>query len=257
MTDTIASASRLVGRTVRRDTLAPAQAERMLDLLATFFEGVDRPTFAADLREKSHVILLEDEAGSLRGFSTLLVYRTDVPGLDATIVYSGDTIVDPAWWGSASLAVSWLAAARSLTVEHASRDVYWLLLTSGFRTYRFLPVFWRDFYPRHDGGDAHRPLADALAAERFGSRYDASRGIVRFGRPQILVPELRDVPTGRSVDPHVAFFLERNPGHVDGDELVCVTDIGDHNLTAAGRRIARAVERLPTVVRRAKVDAAS
>ena len=246
MTDTIAPASRLTGRTVRRDALSPQQEERLHDLLATFFNGVDRATFIADLHEKSHVILLEDDTRAVRGFSTLLVYRTSVPGVDATIVYSGDTIVDRAWWGSPSLAVSWLAAARSLTKASGTRDVFWLLLTSGFRTYRFLPVFWRDFYPRHDDGEApssKRPLADALAVERFGDRYDPERGIVRFGRPQVLVPELRDVPDGRSHDPHVAFFLERNPGHVNGDELVCVTDIGDHNLTAAGRRIARSVER--------------
>jgi hypothetical protein len=256
MTDTIASASSLTGRTVRRDTLSSPQEERVYELLATFFNGVDRATFTADLDDKSHVILLEDDAGSIRGFSTLLVYPTSVPGVDATVVYSGDTIVDRAWWGSPSLAVSWLAAARSLTRARATRDVYWLLLTSGFRTYRFLPVFWRDFYPCYDDadGEARRPLADALAAERFGDRYDRARGIVRFGRPQVLVPELRDVPSGRSHDPHVAFFLERNPGHVDGDELVCVTDIGDHNLTAAGRRIARSVERLSSAVPPARMD---
>jgi hypothetical protein len=259
MTDTIASASRLTGRTVRRDALSPQQEQRLYEMLATFFNGVDRPTFTADLDDKSHVILLEDDAGSVRGFSTLLVYRTAVPGVDATIVYSGDTIVDRAWWGSPSLAVSWLAAARSLTQARGTRDVYWLLLTSGFRTYRFLPVFWRDFYPRYDNGapSQGRALADAFAAERFGDRYDPARGIVRFGRPQVLVPELREVPSGRNHDPHVAFFLERNPGHVDGDELVCVTDISDHNLTAAGRRIARSVERLSTVAPQAKVDAGS
>ena len=229
----------------------------MYQLLAGFFEGVDRATFAADLYEKIHLILLEDEAGSLRGFSTLMVYRSALPGLDATIVYSGDTIVDRSWWGSPSLAVSWLAAARTLSHGYGSRDVFWLLLTSGFRTYRFLPVFWRDFYPRYDGSEVSRPLADALAVERFGKRYDAQRGVVRFCRPQRLVPELRDVPSGRTDDPHVAFFLQRNPGHGDGDELVCVTNIGDHNLTAAGRRIARTVERLSTVVRPANADATS
>jgi len=26
----------------------------------------------------------------------------------------------------------------------------WLLITSGFRSYRFLPLFWREFYPRYD-----------------------------------------------------------------------------------------------------------
>lgn len=257
MSDTIVSAPQLTGRTVRRDALTPGQEQHLYELLATFFHGVDRATFTGDLYEKSHVILLEDDAGLVRGFSTLLVYRTTVPGVDATIVYSGDTIVDRAWWGSPSLAVSWLAAARSLTQERDTRDVYWLLLTSGFRTYRFLPVFWREFYPRCDGGESRRPLADALARERFGDRYDAGTGIVRFGRPQVLVPELRDVPAGRSHDPHVAFFLERNPGHVHGDELVCVTDIGDRNLTPAGRRIARSVERLSSAVQRPKADAAS
>ena len=243
MTNAVATTARLIGRTLSRDALLETHREQMFDLLSTFFSGVDRATFAADLQEKSHVILLEDEAGALRGFSTLLVYRTAVPDTDATIVYSGDTIVDRGWWGSPSLAVSWLAAARALTAGSGTRDVYWLLLTSGFRTYRFLPVFWRDFYPRYDAGDESRALLDALARERFPDRYDATTGVVRFGRPQVLVPELLEVPAGRTNDPHVAFFLSRNPGHVNGDELVCLTNIAEANLTAAGRRIARSVER--------------
>jgi len=245
MTWTAVSAARLIGRTVPRAELTDTQQQDMFRLLSTFFAGVDRETFTQDLCDKSHAILLEDEAGSLRGFSTLLVYKTAVPGVDAMVVYSGDTIVDPAWWGSPSLAVSWLANARALTRNAGTRDVYWLLLTSGFRTYRFLTVFWREFYPSYDRepGEAEVALVAALARERFGDCYDASRGLVRFSRPQVLVAELLDVPEGRTIDPHVAFFLSRNPGYVDGDELVCLTNISDANLTPAGRRIARAVER--------------
>ena len=243
MTEVAAASAKLIGRTVSREALSDAHREQMYGLLTTFFSGVDRQTFGDDLRDKTHVILLEDESGVLRGFSTLLVYRTAVPGVDAMVVYSGDTIVDRAWWGSPSLAVSWLAAARALTAGAGTRDVYWLLLTSGFRTYRFLPVFWREFYPRFDAVHDGKPLTDALARERFADRYDEASGVVRFGRPQVLVPELLEVPQGRTHDPHVAFFLSRNPGHVDGDELVCLTNIADSNLTAAGRRIARSVER--------------
>ncbi len=232
-----AQAARLEGRTIRRDELRSDQIAVMFELLGTFFAGVTRPTFDQDLSEKSHVILLEDPEGRLRGFSTLLVYQTSIPDTPATIVYSGDTIVHRDWWGSPALPVTWLRAVRALTPSTA--PVYWLLLTSGFRTYRFLSVFWRDFYPRFDATTVTPALVEALARERFGSRYDASRGIVRFDRPQVLVPELLDVSSGRTSDPHVAFFLERNPGYTGGDELVCVTDLGDHNLTAAGRRIAR------------------
>jgi hypothetical protein len=234
--------ARLNGRTVPKDSLAGADVDAMFRLLATFFRGVDASTFAQDLAEKSHAILLEDDDGALRGFSTLLVYRTRVPDIDAMVVYSGDTIVDREWWGSPALAVNWLRAAWTLTSNAGVADVYWLLLTSGFRTYRFLPVFWREFHPRFDQEGEPRATIDGLAGERFDDRYDASRGIVRFQRPQVLVPELLDVPAGRVDDPHVAFFLERNPGYVQGDELVCLTNIGAHNLTPAGRRIARMLD---------------
>jgi hypothetical protein len=233
----VEQAPRLGGRTIRREELTADQIAVMFDLLGTFFAGVTRPTFDRDLSEKSHAILLEDQDGCLRGFSTLLVYKTPVLDTDATIVYSGDTIVHRDWWGSPALPVTWLRAVRALTPS--ANPVYWLLLTSGFRTYRFLSVFWREFYPRYDSEGVRPALVDALARERFGDRYDPSRGIVRFDRPQVLVPELLDVSSGRVSDPHVAFFLERNPGYTRGDELVCVTDLGDHNLTAAGRRIAR------------------
>jgi hypothetical protein len=48
---------------------------------------------------------------------------------------------------------------------------------------------------------------------------------------------LDELPSGRLADPHIAFFLERNPGWKEGDELVCLTEIAEENLTRAGRRM--------------------
>lgn len=241
VTSTATAGATLSGRIVPAGALTFDERNTMLALLSTFFRGVDRHTFENDLAEKSHVILLEDPAHRLRGFSTLLVYETTVVGVEATIVYSGDTIVEPGFWGSPALPVSWLAAARSLPAARRG-PVYWLLLTSGFRTYRFLPVFFREFSPRASSSDSNG-LLRLLALERFGDRFDPLTGIVRFKRPQMLVPALQEVPPGRLMDEHVAFFLERNPGHVRGDELVCLTRIADDNLTPAGQRIARRLER--------------
>lgn len=239
----IAQTGRLCGRFVPREALEPAQATAMFVLLRSHFLGVDRPTFERDLRRKNWVILLEDARGALRGFSTLLVYPDVVEGRAVTVVYSGDTIVAPEWWGSSSLPLTWLRAVREITPRYGPRDVYWLLLTSGYRTYRFLPVFFREFFPRFGGApdDGRQTLAEALARAQFGDAYDAASGIVRFPRPQVLAPELIDVPAARVRDPHVAFFLARNPGYVRGDELVCVTSIEDGNLTRAGLRFARSI----------------
>jgi hypothetical protein len=236
----------LQGRTVSRPSLTASTIDAMFALLSTHFTGADRATFEVDLAEKNLVILLEDDDGVLRGFSTLVTYDTTAAGESVRVVYSGDTIVDRAWWGSSALARTWIQTVQSLRPQDG-RELYWLLLTSGFRTYRFLPVFFREFYPCCDAAEAVRradrtevrQLADAIARERFGSRYDADTGIVRFDRPYVLAGDLLDVPDGKTADPHVRYFLERNPGFVAGDELVCLTRIDADNLTPAGRRMAR------------------
>ncbi len=233
--------ARLQGRVVARAMLDLATRDAMFALLTAHFVGVDRATFDRDLDEKSCAILLEDEAGGLRGFSTMLVYESGVAGTPVSVIYSGDTIVERSWWGSPVLARTWIGAALKVAPAGELREVYWLLLTSGFRTYRFLPVFFRDFYPRFDVTTPPREAAalDVLARERFGRRYNAETGVVRFVRPQVLTPELIALPEGRMTDPHIAFFLARNSGFVFGDELVCLTRIDERNLTPAGRRMAR------------------
>lgn len=210
----------------------------MFHLLAHHFDGVTPIQFTRDLTEKNWAVLIR-RAGQLVGFSTLLVYESSFGGEPVSVVYSGDTIVAPEAWGSSALARGWITAVNQLRERYPRGKYYWLLLTSGFRTYRFLPVFWRAFFPRVDAATpGHvKQLRDHLAIERFGTQYDATRGIVRFHQPQRLYGALKLVPVERTGDPHVAFFLAHNPGHAEGDELVCLTELCAENLTAAGRRM--------------------
>lgn len=229
----------MIGRLVRREALTPADRDAMLGLLATYFTGVTRERFEADLAEKNWALLLEED-GRLRGFSTLRIYEMTLPeGELVTVVYSGDTLVEQEAWGTAALPRCWIAAVRKLRARHPRGRLWWLLLTSGFRTYRFLPVFWRDFWPRYDDPTPPeaKELIDFLARERFGHLYIDKEGIVRFPEPQVLRERCAEIPPGRLEDPHVAFFLEQNPGWVQGDELVCLTELTEENLTRAGRRM--------------------
>ena len=220
------------------ESLSIAQHDEMFALLAAHFEGVTREQFERDLAAKNWVVEIRRD-GRLLGFSTLLVREAQHEGRAITAIYSGDTIVAPEAWGSPALARAWIAAVNELLTPLPDRPCYWLLLTSGFRTYRFLPVFWREFYPRHDAPTPApmRRLLRELAGAQYGSNFDATDGVVRFPQPQRLRGSLGVVPPGRAADEHVAFFLARNPGHARGDELVCLTEISDANLTRAGRRM--------------------
>lgn len=224
----------------RRTELAPEECAEMRALLGIYFEGVTEEQFARDLEEKDWVLRIFS-GQRLAGFSTLAVGEAAIEGGFVNVVYSGDTIMAPEAWGSPALAKGWITLVRRACAELPKRPCYWLLLSSGFRTYRFLPVFWREFWPRHDAPMPAevRAKRDALATGRFGAAYDEAAGVVRFGKPQRLRGSLATVPDGRRRDMHVAFFLEQNPGHAAGDELVCLADLSDRNLTAAGRRIVK------------------
>ncbi|MEM7065919.1 MAG: hypothetical protein AAF572_22485 [Cyanobacteria bacterium P01_B01_bin.77] len=218
-------------------TLDADDREAMYSLLTHHFSGVTPGTFANDLAGKNWVILIKNKMGHLKGFSTLRLYDVIVKGECLSVVYSGDTIVDPTAWSSATLPRAWIQAINQL--HRPNKRLFWLLISSGFRTYRLLPTFWQRFYPHYDRPTplAMQQLMHTLARQQFGHGYDPTTGIVRFPYPQRLSPILGTVTPERRTDPHIHFFEQANPGHAQGDELVCLTEICVDNLTAAGRRM--------------------
>lgn len=227
-------------RLVHTEDLSPEDKEAMYSLLSNHFEGVKRDVFETDLSQKNWVILLKDEkTDRLQGFSTLLMYNTEFEGEKLSVVYSGDTIMDPSGWSSSALSRCWITSVNQLRRDYAQGRLYWLLISGGYRTYRFLPIFWREFYPRYD---AVTPvyissLIEFLAGDRFGNYYDTKAGVVRFPHPHVLRDCLRLIPQERLQDPHIRFFEQSNPGHLQGAELVCLTEICEENLTSAGKRM--------------------
>jgi hypothetical protein len=229
-------------RLERRDALRGADIGEMYALLSRHFNGVTEERFGKDLLAKNWVLLIERD-GRLVGFTTILAYETRFEEETVSVIYSGDTIVAPGAWNTPTLPRAWIESVVTLRSIYPLGRFVWLLITSGFRTYRFLPVFWREFYPRYDAATPARwgRLIGHLASERFADQYNSLTGVVRFRSPQQLRGPLALIPGGRIADPHVEFFASRNPGHSNGDELVCVTELTPANLTAAGRRMTRAV----------------
>ena len=231
----------LTSRVVAVSDLSRSEIDALYALFDEHFLA-RRDLFERDLAAKHWAILLHDAAtAEIQGFTTLALYETEVAGERLSVAYSGDTVIRPASWGTPELPRSWIKTVFALSKD-LRQPLYWLLLTSGYKTYRFLPVFFRDFYPRHDREtpETEQALLSGLARQRFGADYDAERGIVRFKEGATpLRPGVAEVTSSRTRDPHVAFSLARNPGHAEGDELVCLTRLHPDNLTAAGRRMAR------------------
>jgi hypothetical protein len=235
---------------VRREDLSEARKSEMIALLRSQFDGVTESGFAADLAGKDWALLLLGDDDRITGFTTLSYYRSHHDGHPIRVAYSGDTVIDPANWSAGSVAAAWFRVVSELRSKHPDEPLYWLLISSGYRTYRYLPVLAKRFYPCHEWPTPRnvQALMDHLASERFGSSYDASSGIVRLDDPQRLRTGIASMPGQRLADPHLSFFCERNPGHAEGDELVCCTRFDTENMTLAGLRMLRRFEGQPLLI---------
>lgn len=231
----------LVGTVVAPSELREEQRDRMFELMAAHFDDVHRATFEADLAEKQWVVVLRDHlSGAIQGFSTLMVLEVEVDGQPIQAVFSGDTIVHRDFWGESELASVWGTFVLSLAEARRGAPFYWFLISKGFRTYKFLPLYFRDYWPRHDaetpGFEAR--LIQALAEAKFPGRFDPATGVIRFaGLKDRLRPELAEVAEGRLKDDAVRFFLARNPNYAEGDELACVAALTPENLQPVARRV--------------------
>ncbi len=221
-------------------SLTREQRDEVFALFSRCYDCVEEEVFRKDLEAKTSIILLSDELGKVVGFSTQQVYEWQLSGEPIRVLYSGDTVIDPASWGSQELAKAWCrVAARAMLGPPAART-FWFLISKGCRTYLYLPLFFRHFIP--GVGEAGAPqewkgLLDELALHKFGEAYDPWTGLIRFpaSRGQ-LTQELATIPASRRDDPHVAFFLGRNPDYTDGVELACLAEVSLENTHGVGRR---------------------
>lgn len=219
-----------------REALTAADRDEMFALLASFFTA-DRVVFERDLDEKDWVVLLRDEQGRVDGFSTLMRMEVD----DVTVFFSGDTVVARHRWGTYDLPRFWAKHVFAVAATLAPREVYWFLISSGYRTYRYLPVFFREFHPAFDRAmpaEVHS-LIDRIARAKFDGSWDAAAGVVRLATPAPLRDGISDPEERIARDPHVRFFVERNPNHAAGDELACLVRVSPENVTPAGQRMIR------------------
>ncbi|MBG7609704.1 MAG: hypothetical protein IZT55_02440 [Anaerolineae bacterium] len=214
----------------------------MYTLFQKYYDLTTFENFTHDLNNKNWVIVIKCvESQQIIGFSTLAFFESNVKNKPIGVLYSGDTIIDKKYWGTPELPKNWIKTVLSVGKEYPE-PLYWLLISSGYKTYRFLSVFYKEFYPCYDKATPKdsQSIMNQLAKERFGEDYYQSLGIVRFSTGATpLKAGIADVKPNRLQDEHVKFFLEKNPGHINGDELVCLTVIHQNNFTPAGKRMAR------------------
>jgi len=232
-TKSISSAAALL---LEPSELSRQQQVQMLYLMHRYYENVHDETFFVDLHRKDRVVLLEDE-GNVVGFTSYASHVVDTEGGHAYALFSGDTIVDRAYWGMMLLEKAWLRYAFELANKHTDAEMYWFLLCKGYRTFRFLPVHFINY---HAGPCTGNSLLEkrlcAFATNAFGGRFDPERGLLYLENNYNLRQGIADISERERRHASIATFEQLNPHWQEGVELATLVPVSYENLKPIGRR---------------------
>ena len=201
---------------------------RMFNIYEKYYENANREKFQKDLMNKDKVILLRgQEDNSIQGFSTLKHISLVLgDGKKVRGIFSGDTIIEKAFWGDKSLNLAFSLYLFKEKYKKPFQPLYWFLISKGFKTYLLLANNFPVYYPHYkkptpkkmeevmhefslkNFPDAYRPQTKTLS---FGNNCDFLKQAVAPIDKKLL-----------NENEKVKFFLERNPNWEMGEELVCL-----------------------------------
>ncbi len=214
----------LNARVVPVGSVSDSELREMYTIFERYYDNTSFEAFAGDFRAKDEAILLYHDG--IVGFSTLKEVQVEVGGRVHVGMYSGDTVVDRAWWGTRVLGRVFLWHLVKRRVRHLFRPYWWILISKGYKTYLLMANNFPEHYPTVDGPPPGDRLAvrDAFAARLFGDHFDPARGLVVFDRSRGQLKQgIADVtPALAAGNPRVALFERLNPTWREGSELVCL-----------------------------------
>lgn len=217
-----------------RNNLSAAEIAEMYQLFSEYYEGISLDLFENDLAEKTHVIVLRS-VNRLCGFSTLSLLET----AQYRTLFSGDTIIHHDYWGEQGLALAFCNFAGQVKVQQPQIPLYWFLISKGYRTYRYLHLFSKVYWPSiHQAAAPElKHLLDILAIKKFGTHFNPATGVIRFPQSRgHLKSNWACIRENMLERPEVNFFLQRNPNFAEGEELACITLLDEDNLRSVARR---------------------
>lgn len=219
--------TKIFSQTKQVTDLTPTERATMFGLLSLEFLGTRREDFIHDLEEKDVVALLRKESrdGEIVGFSTLMILELPINGRKVKAVFSGDTTVFPEFRSSGGIGVEVGRYFMKALETFPDYEIYYVLISKGWRTYKVLPFFFKNFAPKHDVPTSinDKAVMDAFGSVKYPKDYDPDQGLIMFSKEtQRLIPGSIDAVPPQDPNVHTRFYLQKNPTYLSGTELVCV-----------------------------------
>lgn len=199
----------------------------IFNLYSRYYENISMLQFEKDLKAKDRIIILRNNKKEIKGFSTLLEFKTLKNGKNVHVLYSGDTIIDSDYWGSAALTMEFLKNIIKAKLKNPHREVWWYLISKGYKTYLLLANNFATYFPRYDvlTPKVEKDFIIHLSEKLFPGKLNIDSLVLEFQKSEheklkAFVAPITDDLARRY--PKIDFFQKSNPDWENGNELACI-----------------------------------
>jgi hypothetical protein len=216
--------------------VTPAQWDDIWTLTEEFYD-VDRAYAEAELRQRQRIAMFHMN-DSLLGMAAIDVYPAEFRGQKLVVIATAHVLIREAWRGLNLLQKLGARTFLATRLRHPLRPIYWFFDTFSYKSYLLLPRNFHQFWPRHEEPTPERwkTLIHQLAEQTYGAAWIPERGVVARSGKKRLRSTAAPLVLGPGADPGLEFFARANPGHPDGDMLVCLCPLTLSNWLALTRK---------------------
>jgi len=218
---------KMSANTVPVSTLIQSEIEELFELYSVYYENLNKEQFIIDLKNKTSVILMKNRKGEVKGFSTLTNFRLLNHPDKPYCLYSGDTIIHEDYWGTSALTMEFLKNILIEKIKHPFSNVWWFLISKGYKTYLLLANNFHEYYPRVGVKTPKEKMdiIECLSEMVYPNHFNRETGLITFEdskheKLKVFVAPITDQMCDKNIK--IKFFQDANPNWERGDELACI-----------------------------------
>ena len=225
--------------------LTPAQWNDIWVLTQEFFD-VEREYAEAELRQRQRIALFRMN-GALLGMASIDVFPAEFRGRGITVISTAHVLLRENWRGRNLLQKLGWRIFLAERLRHPFQPIYWFFDTFSYKSYLLLPRNFRIFWPRHDQPtpEPQASLMDTLSAKVYGPAWRPAQGIVVRSGQKRMRETAAPLILAKDSEPDLEFFARSNPGHAEGDMLVCLCPLSFANWLSLARKAVQRLRRRP------------
>jgi hypothetical protein len=219
--------------------ITPRTWDEIWGLTRAYYD-TDRGYAEEWLRKRQRIGLFR-AGDELVGMASVDVYAEEFRGRRVAVIFTSHVLLREEHRGHNLIQRLGLRVFLQARLRYPLLPIYWFFDTFSYKSYRLLARNLRDYWPRHDRPTPAWELAlmAHLSERTYGESWRPSQGIVaRSGRKRLRAGTA-PLPENLSAAPDLQFYARANPGHAEGDMLVCLCPLSLGNWAGVAWRALR------------------